>query len=223
MTQETTPTTKKPRLGGSAFAIISELGQLLIIVTLIVIAVLSFGSRVPALSNMGFRFFSVVSGSMEPTIPTGSLIMAGKFDISQLKEGDIITFNKGTEETKTNNSIVTHRVTAISHSERKATTINENGESVETQPVQIYEIKTKGDANKDEDGFTVTPGEILGLYQWHVPQVGYMVNFIQSAKGFIMVVVLPTMVLIIWESVSLILNVREWLANRKKGAKPAAE
>lgn len=223
MNEQKQPVSKKPRFSGNIFSMVSELGQLLIIVALIVIAVLSFGSRIPALSSMGFRFFSVVSGSMEPTIPTGSLILAGKFDISQLKEGDIITYNKGTEETQKNNSIVTHRIVSVAQSEKKANIAGENGEMIEGQPVQVYEIKTKGDANKDEDGYTVTPGEILGLYQWHVPQVGYAVNFIQSARGFIMIVVIPAMVLIIWESVSLILSIREWLEKRKKGAKPATE
>lgn len=215
--------TKKPRLSGKAFAVISELGQLLIILALVVVAVLTFGSRVPALSNMGFRFFSVISGSMEPTIPTGSLIMAGKFDISQLKEGDIITYNVGGEETKTNNSIVTHRVTKITSYERAPEVKTENGETLKPTPVKVYEIKTKGDANKDEDGYTVNAGQILGRYQWHVPQVGYAVNFIQTARGFIMVVVIPAMILIIWESVSLVLSIREWLEKRKKGAKPATE
>lgn len=206
----------------NVFAVISELFQLVIIVGLVAIAVLSFGSRVPALSNMGFRFFSVISGSMEPTIPTGAVIMVDSVDADQLKVDDVITYQKQNQETG-EQSIVTHRINSINNYQRVQEIKDEATGEVSTQTVEVFELTTKGDANQEADGYVVYPGEVLGVYQWHVPKLGYLVNFIQSAKGFIAVVVIPALILIIWESVSLTLSVREWLEKRKQARKGSAE
>ena len=208
--------TSKSKQGFSLFSIISEAAQLLIIIALIVVAALSFGSRVSALSRLGVRFFAVTSGSMEPTIPTGSMLLVDTKPTSEIAEGDIITYQK-TNPNSSEPSIVTHRIDSIEHTERQREYSDPEIEDKDAGTVQVYEFKTKGDANQDPDNYTVLPGEILGVYQWHVPKVGYLINHIQSPKGFISFVIIPAMILIIWESVSLILNIREWLEKRKQG------
>lgn len=206
---------QKTRFNGKALNVVSELFQLVIIVGLVAIAVLSFGSRIPALSNMGFRFFSVISGSMEPTIPTGAVIMVDSVDADQLKVDDIITYQKQNQETG-EQSIVTHRIQSINNYQRVQEIKDDASGETSTQTVEVFELTTKGDANQEADSYVVYPGEVLGVYQWHVPKLGFLVNFIQSAKGFIAVVVIPALVLIVWESVSLTLSVREWLEKRKQ-------
>lgn len=206
----------KKEASRALLGVVSELGQLILIAGLVIIAAVTFGSRIPALSNMGFRFFSVISGSMEPTIPTGSMLFAGSFNVSELEEGDIITYQKASEDGG-QPSIVTHRIHEVTSYEQQREYTAEELEGQEAEPVMVYEFTTKGDANENPDNYTVLPGEILGLYQWHVPKLGYLINFIQSPRGFIGFVIIPGMILIIWESVSLILNVREWLETRKSG------
>lgn len=220
--QRATKQKTKKEASRALLGVISELGQLMLIAALVIIAAVTFGSRIPALSNMGFRFFSVISGSMEPTIPTGSMLFAGSFNVAELEEGDVITYQKASDE-NTQPSIITHRIYEINSFEQQREYTAEEIEGQEAEPVMVYEITTKGDANEDPDNYTVYPGEILGLYQWHVPQLGYLINFIQSPRGFISFVIIPGMILIIWESVSLILNVREWLEQRKTGSTKKAK
>ena len=73
----------------------------------------------------GYDAYSVVSGSMEPAIPTGSMVFSKETSFDKLKEGDVITFMISDEQT------VTHRIKRINTDKEKFT--------------------TKGDANDVED------------------------------------------------------------------------
>ena len=87
-----------------------------ILITLYVIICL------PMLFN--YKPLVVLSGSMEPTLPTGSVIYYHPVEESDLKVGDIVTF-----KLKDNKTLVSHRITSIN-----------NGI-----------IQTKGDANNSVD------------------------------------------------------------------------
>ena len=73
---------------------------------------------------MGYQIYDVVSGSMEPTVPVGSIIYVKEAEPSSIKKGDIIAFQSG-------ESIVMHRV-------------------VDNKIVEGT-FTTKGDANPSED------------------------------------------------------------------------
>lgn len=92
-----------------------------------------------------FKTFSVISGSMEPVIPTGSLVYVKAEDVDNLKENDVITFygKQG--------SIVTHRILKI----------EKDG------------FVTKGDANFDVDLAKVLPSQVIGKVVFSLPFLGY--------------------------------------------------
>ena len=97
----------------------------------------------------GYRPEPVLSGSMEPMMPTGSLIVVKKVPASTVRVGDVITFQQpgGTD-------LLTHRVVKI--------------ESRGGQPVYT----TKGDANDSADPFPLRlPGEV-GTHVTTVPHLG---------------------------------------------------
>jgi hypothetical protein len=52
-------------------------------------------------------------------------------------------------------------------------------------------------------------GDILGLYKWHLPYVGYVSTYAQTQIGFFLIVVAPAVILIMWELVSLILHFKQ--------------
>ena len=109
----------------------------------------------------GFVPYVVLSGSMEPTIQTGSICFIYKhIDIDSIKENDIIAFrhNDGT--------LVTHR----------AVEITDEG------------IKTKGDNNKDIDSNIVGKDEFVGKNVFWIPKLGYVVRKLQTTKGVIMLI-----------------------------------
>ena len=101
----------------------------------------------------GIRPLSVMSGSMEPSIKTGSvaLIETNLTDFNDIGKGDIITFDIG-------GSLVTHR----------AVDITEDG------------IVTKGDANNAKDPWTVTDDNYYGKELFSVPYIGFLIVFIRQ-------------------------------------------
>jgi signal peptidase len=180
--------------------------QLIVIIAFITVAIMSFGTRIPLLARLGFNFFAVTSGSMEPQIPTGSLVYAGKYKLEDLKKDDIITYRKTNTETK-ESAVVTHRIAEVKKTEEKQQ-VQENGKASE-KTIVTYTFKTKGDANSVTDSYDVGPSEIIGLYKWHVPKLGYISIFAQKPQGFILLVIVPAVILILWEVVSLVVHFKK--------------
>ena len=117
---------------------------------------------VPALFRM--QNYVVASGSMEPTMPVGSLIFARKVDPQDLEVGDIIVFEtaRGTGEK------ITHRVV-------------ENDQTAR-------EITTKGDANEAQDPTPVTYDRVVGRVIRHIPKIGSVVMQMQAWYGKVLII-----------------------------------
>ena len=129
-----------------------------ILVTIVVIAaMLLVGVRL-----FGMQVFTVLSGSMEPTYQTGSLIYVKDVDHRDLKEGDVITFMLDED------TVATHRIVGI--------VPDENDPSV-------IRYRTKGDANDAEDGSLVHYKNVLGKPVFTIPKMGYVANYIQNPPG----------------------------------------
>ena len=127
-----------------AGAVFRSLGTLLLIGLILACLPLT----VPRL--FGYHIYSVVSGSMEPSIPTGSLVYIGEAELKDVSEGEVIAFY-GTRDMA---SIITHRV-------------------VENR-VLTGEFITKGDANQVHDPAPVPFDDILGKVRFHIPGIGYL-------------------------------------------------
>ena len=105
---------------------------------------------------LGYSALNVMTGSMEPEIKTGSLIVIKDILIDDIKVDDVITV-------RTNNgSLVTHRVANVDRD-------NEG----------IYLI-TKGDANDVYDSFKVRENMIEGKVMFNVPYVGSFMSFVKE-------------------------------------------
>lgn len=114
---------------------------------------------------MGFKPFIVLSGSMEPTILEGDLILTRALQEGQtLKEDDIIAYRFGQE------TVVTHRIIEVQQGEQG--------------PVYI----TRGDNNNVEDKAPVALSLVEGLYLYRVAGLGRLAMFLQTPLGLILVV-----------------------------------
>lgn len=137
---------------------------------LIAVALLLIFSFFPIAGN--YKFLTVLSGSMEPKIKTGSVVIVKPSD--NYKIGDIITFGKNTKtETPT-----THRIYDIAV---------ERGE-------QMY--ITKGDANEDPDIKQIAKKEVIGKALFSIPYFGYAVDMAKKPIGFAVVIIVPAIVII---------------------------
>lgn len=126
---------------------------------------------------MGFKPFIVLSGSMEPTIKAGDLIITKKIDPKNIKVGDIISFR--VEE----DVVVSHRVTGI-------------------QTEGELTFSTKGDANIGMDAVSASSKDIEGIYIWRAAGLGRFAMFLQTPIGMLIFVVTPLCLFIIYDIVS---------------------
>ena len=129
----------------------------LLVAVMVILALLLVGPRAA-----GMQVFVVLSGSMEPTYQTGSIIYVKDVDPMTLKEGDPVTF-RAAEDT-----IVTHRIIEVIPDEEN--------------PNNQY-FRTKGDANEVEDGGVTACDYIVGKPVFTVPQLGYLAAYIQEPPG----------------------------------------
>lgn len=125
----------------------------------------------------GYQFKTVLSGSMEPDIKTGSIISVKQAeDKTKFKKGDVITFQKEEE------ILVTHRITEVVGS----------GDSL------LY--RTKGDNNNAVDMDPVLAANVVAEYTgFTVPYVGYFVSFSQSKNGALLLLI-PGFLLLIYSA-----------------------
>ena len=182
-----------PKIKNKAKAYFSKKwGWLLLYLVIVIFALVVLSSRYGLL---GFRLYSVRSGSMDPALPKGSLVLV-KEDIS-IQKGDIITFYTGFK-----NNTITHRVVEI----------QEEGDTV------FYQ--TKGDANNAPDSLKIAADKIVGKVIGSVPCVGYIIAFAQSFIGIMLLIVVPSLIIIIDEGFKLKEEWRRWQKrkNKKKNA-----
>lgn len=105
---------------------------------------------------MGYEIYEVVSGSMEPAIPVGSLLYVEEIEPEEVLPKDIIAFVQ-------DGSVVTHRV--------------EENQYVEGKFI------TKGDANSKEDMLPVAYEQLVGKAVYHIPVLGILLAMLASTTG----------------------------------------
>ena len=144
--------------GGKVFpALCSVLG------TLILLGVIAAFLPLTVPRLMGYEIYEVVSGSMEPEIPVGSVIYVKAAEPETIEEGDIIVFSR-------DGSMVTHRVQENRYVE---------GEFI-----------TKGDANSGEDPEPVGYGSLEGKVERHIPALGIVMSLLAGNTGKLYAVIL---------------------------------
>lgn len=156
---------------------INKIGRVLNIIFFTLVTLAALGLMVSIFPISGnYRILTVLSGSMEPAIHTGSVVIVKPEN--DYKIGDVITFG---EISKTKIP-TTHRIKDIKVSEGRNVYI------------------TKGDANNAEDNGEVLQEDVKGKVLFSIPWVGYVLNFVKQPVGFAVVIIIPS-VLIIWEEI----------------------
>ncbi|WP_404850579.1 signal peptidase I [Dietzia kunjamensis] len=114
------------------------------------------------------------TGSMSPTIPTGSLAVVRQIPASDIKVGDITTVSRGEGRLP-----VTHRVVAV-------TPIG--GDS--------YSLEMKGDANPSPDAQPYEVTEVRKVL-WHAPGLAYVVSAV-SQPIYMAGITIATSIIVVW-------------------------
>ena len=154
----------------------------------------------------GTAYVAVASDSMDAPkpdyVPEGKLEGFAKGDLikinlvneeqaKKLEVGDIITFN--TTLTQDGKYVLnTHRIVAINGEEGNATS-----------------YVTRGDNNLGNDNSPVSISEVVGVYQGKASGIGHVFLFMGSTTGFFVCIVLPTLLIVVYCAVNLVLVIKK--------------
>lgn len=133
--------------------------------------------------------YTVITGSMQPAIGPGDVILVRDVPAETISEGDIITYefdgrSGGVER-------LTHRVVEV----------------VEREDGRYF--RTKGDANEDPDQRLVPADAVVGRVMVTIPYAGYVTTFANTKLGITTLVIVPAALLVLSELWTLAVAVRE--------------
>ena len=155
---------------------IITIGLNVILGIFLVIGIIVGISLLPIKNN--FKILTVMSGSMEPKIKTGELIIVSpKADYNI---GEIISFKvRGSDNKETT---ITHRIFEKNIIRDQATYV------------------TKGDANNTPDNNKIAKDQIIGRFIFGVKYVGYLIAYVKTPLGLIIIIVIPATIIIYEEA-----------------------
>ena len=127
--------------------------------TAMILCIIALCSLLVLPGIFGYHMYDILSGSMEPTMPVGSLIYVKEGKPEEVAEQDIIAFYSSLE----GSGIITHRV------------VNNN--------IVSGTFQTKGDANAKEDPTLVSYDAYIGSVVRIIPRMGRVLTCMTSSYG----------------------------------------
>jgi signal peptidase len=184
MTKQAAPLPPAPSRKTTVITVLHILGNIVFYLLLIIMAVLlffffqsRFSGSVPKI--FGYEAYIVYGGSMSPAFEAGSLIIVEPVDPSEVKVGDVITFESGSD------TYTTHRVMKV------------HGSS------DSLRFTTRGDANEINDRVPVMAASLRGRVIRTIPYLGCFFHFVRSGKGLLFLIIIPGLVIIIWGMINI--------------------
>ncbi len=126
---------------------------------------------------LGFSGFRVLTGSMNPSIPTNSFVLVRNGSINDVKEGDVISFYS--LDPAIGGAVNTHRVVEIE---------NDGGQ---------IRLTTKGDNNQVEDQYFVYESNYIGKVVFVSHLLGVFIRLISNPLVFGIFIVIPLILIIV--------------------------
>lgn len=123
---------------------------------------------------VGYTPYGILTNSMEPEYPVGSLIYVSSYNLQDIKTGDVITFRL---DVKSGN-IATHRVVA----------------NVQDK----HQFITKGDRNEEIDSTPVSYDRVVGKVVFSVPYLGIFYAWLVSTTGIAIASFMLALVVVLW-------------------------
>lgn len=124
----------------------------LILIVLLLLAILMVGPFV-----FGLRSMAVLTGSMEPNYPVGSMVYVKEAPMDSIEVDDVISYRISSD------TVVTHRVVAVDR--------------------DLKQFTTKGDANATEDGAPVSYDNVVGKARLVIPYLGFISIYAKTPIG----------------------------------------
>lgn len=170
----------------------------LLVLSLCLLLYLLVGSKSKQLPFLrDYHIYTVISGSMEPNVPVGSVVVVKEQPPQTLQEGDVISFYSN--DPMMAGQIVSHRIQTV---------LNQD----------ILMFITKGDANPAQDPAAALGENVIGRVVYCVPYLGYLLSFLSTRKGIFLVAILPCAVILILEVIGLIRNISSYVDEKNRAS-----
>jgi len=166
-----------------------------IITILILIGCLLFleASKEDSVTFFGYRTLLVLSDSMRETdFKAGDLILIRRIDPKTIEKGDIICYERITDDQKTER--ITHKVRSV--------TADQNGQRA---------FITYGTTTGADDPRLVYPEQIEGIYCLTIPLIGRIASSVNTVDGYLFFVLIPFSILILFEVLEMVFKIRKIL------------
>jgi signal peptidase I len=124
----------------------------------------------------GSRSFTVLSGSMEPAISAGDVVVDEPIPVHAARAGDVVTFPSPENAER----LITHRVQSVAPGGRRLNFI------------------TRGDANSGTESWSAPADGRIGRVVYTLPKMGYALNWARSPQGTLILVTVPALLLCGW-------------------------
>ena len=134
---------------------------------------LTIAAATTAPALLGMHSFTILSGSMTPTIKVGDVVVDQSIAPLSARLGDVVTFKSPDDSSR----LITHRVIRM----------RAIGDTVS--------FVTRGDANTGVERWSVPEDGRIGRVVYHIPKVGYVANVAGSRLGRLLFLVLPALLL----------------------------
>jgi signal peptidase I len=122
------------------------------------------------------RPYTVLSGSMEPGIMTGDVVVVRAIKPTEARLGDVVTFRDPRHQSR----LITHRVRSVQFDGREARFI------------------TRGDANTTTENWKLHQGGAIARVAYRIPKVGRVAFAAQDPVIRLFLIVMPALLLGIW-------------------------
>ena len=120
---------------------------------------------------LGQRPYTVLSGSMEPSIGTGDVVIVKRISPLEARAGDVVTF----ADPDRSGRLITHRV-----------------RSTQVRAGNVGFV-TKGDANNAVERWRVPTEGVISRVRYRVPEVGRLAILTRSRTGLLLLVLVPAL------------------------------
>lgn len=148
-------------------------------IILIIAALAPFGATIAPQVVGADHSYVILSGSMEPSLTPGDVVIIRDVPTDEIDVGDVITFDR---DPTRDVDRVTHRVIDI----------------VERQNKVFF--KTKGDANDQPDQGLIPAEAVAGRVLYTIPWIGHVILFAQTKEGIAALVIVPGVLLMMSEA-----------------------
>ena len=150
-------------------------------------------------SLLGYKVFIVMSDSMSATdFCAGDLILVKEVDPAELKAGDVISFSSRNDGTY--GETVTHKIRSLTK-----------------DPLDRPGFVTYGTTTGKNDDEIVLYEDVIGQYKFRLPLVGRFFHFLKSTPGYITLVLVPFVLLLIFQGIGCVKAYRQYRAEEMEG------